>query len=84
MYKLHSTKAADAVWESLPDEALREFNEAIRLACEDPWVHTEPRERDDPRDVRRTITLQHTVAALLIIEGPPLRWLYLRNLDDLG
>ncbi|MGV9352328.1 hypothetical protein [Streptomyces misionensis] len=84
MYKLRYTEAVEAVWDSLPDGAREEFEHAIAAACEDPWAKTQPRDEDDPQDVRRLLILRHTATALLIIEGPPIRWVYARHIDYLG
>ncbi|MFL4904862.1 hypothetical protein ACJ6WF_17145 [Streptomyces sp. MMS24-I2-30] len=83
MYKLRHTAAVEAVWDSLPAPADEEFSRAIIAVCEDPWAHTEPRD-GDPRDVRRILILQHTVATLLIMDAPPVRRVYLRHVDYLG
>jgi mRNA-degrading endonuclease RelE of RelBE toxin-antitoxin system len=61
VYKLRYTEAAEAVWDSLPEQAREEFERAIAAACEDPWARTKPRDGDDPRDVRRLLVLRHTV-----------------------
>jgi hypothetical protein len=84
VYKLRYTEAAEAVWDSLPEQARDEFERALVAVCEDPWVRTKPRNNDDPRDVRRLLLLRLTTTALLIIEGPPVRWVYIRHIDYLG
>ncbi|MET8956729.1 hypothetical protein [Streptomyces sp. NPDC004533] len=83
MYKLRYTEAVEAVWDSLPEQANDEFSRAIGAVCEDPWARTEPHS-EDPRDVRRVLRLDHTVAALLIMDAPPIRRVYIRHIDYLG
>ncbi|MPY47102.1 type II toxin-antitoxin system RelE family toxin [Streptomyces acidicola] len=83
MYKLRYSKAVEAVWDALPDDARAELDRALIGICQDPWAHTEPRS-DDLRDVERTCALQHTAIALLVIAAPPVRRVYLRNIDYLG
>ncbi|MGW6054876.1 hypothetical protein [Streptomyces sp. NPDC055189] len=80
MFSLRHTAAVRAVWDSLPDGARREFEDALWLACEDPYKNTRSRS-DDERDVERILALQHTVAAILLIDAKPVQRLYIRNLD---
>lgn len=83
MYKLRYTAAVEAVWDSLPTDARDELDQALIRACEDPYAYTGARS-DDERDVQRILALQHTVAAILIIDAPRVQRLYIRNLDYLG
>jgi hypothetical protein len=83
VYRLHYPKAVEAVWDALPEEARAEVDRALVVICQAPWTHTEPR-GDDHYDVERTRALQHTTLALLVIEAPPVRRVYLRNIDYLG
>lgn len=83
MYKLRYSKAVEAVWDSLPDEASAELDRALIVICQAPWTHTQPR-GDDHYDAERTRALQHTALALLVIEAPPVRRVLLLNIDYLG
>lgn len=83
MYKLDYSKAVEAVWDALPDEARAELERALVVICQAPWTHTEPRS-DDVYDAERTRALQHTALALLVIDAPPVRRVYLLNIDYLG
>lgn len=83
MYKLRYSKAVEAVWDALPDDARAELDRALVVICQAPWTHTEPRS-DDAYDVERTRALQHTAIALLVIDAPPVRRVLLRNIDYLG
>ncbi|NEA52381.1 hypothetical protein [Streptomyces sp. SID10815] len=83
MYKLRYSPPVEAVWDSLPDQARDEFTRAIAAACDDPWKHTKPR-GEDPRDVRRILHLQHTVAGLLIMEAATFGRIYVDSLDYLS
>ncbi|QLJ01506.1 hypothetical protein HZZ00_11040 [Streptomyces sp. NEAU-sy36] len=84
MYKLRYEEAVESVWDSLPDAARAELDDVLPVVCKDPWGRTEPRSEDDPRDVRRTLTLKHTTLALLIMDGPPVQRVYIRHIDYLG
>ena len=83
MYKLRYTASAEAVWDSLPDDARAELDAAIADVCENPYKAADPRS-DDPRDVERTLTLQYTVVALVVIDGPPVQRVRLTSIDHLG
>jgi hypothetical protein len=83
VYKLDYSKAVEAVWDALPDEARAELERALVVICQAPWTHTEPRS-DDHYDVERTRALKHTALALLVIDEPPVRRVYLLNIDYLG
>jgi hypothetical protein len=83
VYKLGYPKAVEAVWDSLPDEAKTELERALVVICQAPWTHTQPRS-DDHYDAERTRALQHTALALLVLDEPPARWVYLLNIDYLG
>jgi hypothetical protein len=83
VYLLRYSKAVEAVWDSLPDDARAELDRALVVLCQAPWTHTEPRS-DDPNDVQRTRALQHTALAIVIVDEPPARQVYLRNIDYLG
>jgi hypothetical protein len=84
VYKLRYTEAVEAVWDSLPEPARDEFARAITAVCEDPWAQTKPRDGDDPKDVRRLLLLRHTATAMLIMDAPPVRRVYIRHIDYLG
>lgn len=83
MYLLRYSKAVEAVWDALPDDARAELERALVVICQAPWTHTEPRS-DDPRDAERTRALQHTAIAVLVIDEPSGRLVYLANIDYLG
>ncbi|MEV8313845.1 hypothetical protein AB0Q95_06695 [Streptomyces sp. NPDC059900] len=80
MFSLRHTAAVRVVWDSLPDGARREFEDALWLACEDPYKNTRPRSKDE-HDVERILALQHTVVAILLIDAKPVQRLYVRSLD---
>ncbi|WP_433917385.1 hypothetical protein OIE50_50760 [Streptomyces canus] len=84
MYKLDYPKAVEAVWDALPDEAQAELERALVVICQAPWTHTQPRSSDDLYDIERTRALQYTALALLVIDEPPVRRVYLLNIDYLG
>ena len=83
MYKLRYSKAVEAVWDALPDDARAELDRSLVEICQAPWTHTEPR-GDDLYDVERTRALEYTALALLVIEAPPVRRVLLLNIDYLG
>ena len=83
MYQLRYSKAVEAVWDALPDDARAELDRALVVICQAPWTHTEPRS-DDPHDMERARALQHTAIAVLVIDAPPARRIYLRNIEYLG
>jgi len=76
---LRYSKAVEAVWDALPDDAKTELDRALVVICQAPWTHTEPRS-DDHYDAERTRALQHTTLALLVIDEPAARY----NIDYLG
>jgi hypothetical protein len=84
VYQLDYPKAVEAVWDALPDEAKAELERALVVICQAPWTHTQPRSSDDLYDIERTRALQHTALALLVIDQPPIRRVYLLNIDYLG
>lgn len=53
------------------------------MICQAPWTHTEPH-GDDHYDAERTRALKHTALALLVIDEPAVRQVYLLNIDYLG
>ena len=83
MYQLRYSKAVEVVWDALPDDAKTELERALVIICQAPWTHTQPRS-DDYYDSHRTRALQHTALALLVIDAPTGRYVYLLNIDYLG
>jgi hypothetical protein len=83
VYKLDYSKAVEAVWDSRPYDARAELERALVVICQAPWTHTEPR-GDDFYDDERTRALQHTALALLVVDRPPVRRVFLLNIDYLG
>lgn len=81
MYKLRYDKAAEAVWDSLPDEARAELDRALVAVCEDPYAVTEPASEDS--DVKRILTLRHTMTVLVIIQ-PPIKRVRILHIHYLG
>lgn len=81
MFKLRYSDAVEAVWDSLPDEAREELDQAIPDVCADPYARTLERRGDK---YRRTLTLMHTVIGLLIIDAPPIQRVYIKSIDYLG
>ncbi|MDH2410219.1 hypothetical protein ACG5V6_21475 [Streptomyces chitinivorans] len=71
----------EAVWDSLPAEAREELDRAVLGVCEDPYGPTEPHSQDEP--YRRVLTLRHTAVALLVMDAPPVRRVYIRHIDPL-
>ncbi|PJE97610.1 hypothetical protein CUT44_10700 [Streptomyces carminius] len=82
MYKLRYDAAVEAVWDSLPDDARQELDRAVLGVCEDPYESTEPHSDDEP--YRRVLVLRHTAVALLIMDAPPIRRVYIRHIDLIG
>lgn len=80
MYRLRYSAQIEAVWDSLPDPARHELDDALRKVCLDPHNTTEPHPKDGP--VKRILTLQHTVVTILVF-GPPIERVYIRVLDAL-
>lgn len=68
MYELRYDPTIEAVWDSLPDQARDEFDQAILAACEDPIGSTEPWGIDD--GITRTLVRTHVFAMLLVTETP--------------
>ncbi|MEU5976360.1 hypothetical protein [Streptomyces sp. NPDC047315] len=68
MYELRYDRVIESVWDSLPQTARDEFDQALLHACNDPHTATEPYGVDD--GVTRTLILTHTIAVLLITHAP--------------
>jgi plasmid stabilization system protein ParE len=84
VYKLRYKQAIESVWNSLPDEARAEFDRAILQVCEDPYATTKSRNHDDPRDVRRTLTLRHTRTILVIFNTETVKRVRILRITHLG
>jgi hypothetical protein len=81
VFKLRYDAAIEAVWDSLPDEAREELNQAIPEICRGPYVRSMERRGDKHR---RVLTLRHTVIGLLVMDAPPIRRVYIKSIDHLG
>jgi hypothetical protein len=81
VYKLRYDKAAETVWDSLPDDARAELDRALVAVCEDPFTATEPAGEDG--DVKRILVLRHTMTVLVIIE-PPIKRIRILHINYLG
>lgn len=83
MYKLRCKPAAEAVWDSLPDEARAELDRAIGDVCEDPYGTTEAPRDDEPHS--RVLVLQHTAVTLVVFDGTPgVQRIRIQNIEHLG
>lgn len=81
MYKLRHERAAEAVWDALPDDARTEFDRALVAVCEDPYATTEAAGEDS--DVKRILTLRHSMVVVLVIR-PPIGRVRIMNIRYLG
>ncbi|MCF6524079.1 hypothetical protein [Streptomyces sp. JJ36] len=81
MYKLRYEKAAEVVWDSLPDDARTELDRALIAVCEDPYGTTEPAGEDG--DVKRILTLRYTMCVLVAIQ-PPIQRVRILHISYLG